>query len=93
MKPIQKSSSLKSLKIKNTKIAVVLSRFNEEIGRSLLLGTQQGLRESGIAESDIHVFEVPGAFEIPLAALTAARSRRYGDCLLGRRDTGRHTPF
>jgi len=74
---LKKSSSLKSLKIKNTKIAIILSRFNEEIGRSLFRGAKLGFRESGVVESDIHLYEVPGAFEIPLAALTAARSGRY----------------
>jgi len=59
------------------KIAIILSRFNEAIGRALLKGAREGLRESGLGEQEIHLFEVPGAFEIPLAALTAARSRRY----------------
>jgi 6,7-dimethyl-8-ribityllumazine synthase len=75
---IKKSSSLKTnLNIKKVKIAIVMSRFNEAISRALLKGAQEGLRECGIAKKDIPLFEVPGAFEIPLAAQAAARTGRY----------------
>jgi len=74
---LQKSSSLKSLKVKKLKIAIVMSRFNEAISRALLKGAITGLLESGVAEKDIGVVEVPGAFEIPLTALTAARSKKF----------------
>jgi 6,7-dimethyl-8-ribityllumazine synthase len=75
---LQKSSSLKHhLKIPKAKIAIVVSRFNETITKALLVSAQKGLKEAGIPEKSIQVFEVPGAFEIPLAALEIARSKAY----------------
>ena len=52
------------------KIAIVASRFNSEITDRLLAGAQEALR--GVA--DVTLVQVPGAFEIPLAAKRAALS-------------------
>lgn len=75
---IQKSSGIrKDLKAKKVKIAVIMSRFNGNVARALLRGALQGLREAGVRESDTRVVEVPGAFEIPLAAKAAAKSGKF----------------
>jgi 6,7-dimethyl-8-ribityllumazine synthase len=55
------------------KIAVVASRFNPEITERLIAGAQEALR--GVA--DVTLIHVPGAFEIPLMARTAALSKRF----------------
>jgi len=57
--------------------AVVASRFNPEIVDRLMAGAMDGLKEAGCDERDVAVIRVPGAFEIPLAVLHAAKSRRY----------------
>ncbi len=57
--------------------AVVASRFNPEIVDRLLIGAKEGLKEAGCDERNIAIIRVPGAFEIPLAVLRAAKSRRY----------------
>ena len=54
-----------------------MSRFNEEITTRLLSGAKDALRRAGIAERDIHVEWVPGAFELPVAAEAAAASERF----------------
>nr|WP_290669635.1 6,7-dimethyl-8-ribityllumazine synthase [Ardenticatena sp.] len=59
------------------KIGVVVARFNDFITRSLLDGALSALRRHGVAETDIHVVWVPGAFEIPVAAQQMAQSGRY----------------
>lgn len=59
------------------RIGIVCSRFNEFIVESLLQGAVRGLRRHGVAEADIDVAWVPGAYEIPLAARTMAESGRY----------------
>lgn len=59
------------------RFAVVYSRWNEELTTSLRDGALRALKEAGAAESDIEVFVVPGAFELPLAAQTAAESERF----------------
>ncbi|MEE9515242.1 MAG: 6,7-dimethyl-8-ribityllumazine synthase [Candidatus Brocadiales bacterium] len=56
---------------------LVVSRFNEFLTRKLLEGAQDCLLRHGVKERDIDVCWVPGAFEIPSAALTLARSKRY----------------
>ncbi len=74
---MKKSSSLKSsFSLSRVRIAIVMSRFNEEISRALLKGARKGLIESGIAEKFIEVLEVPGAFEIPLVAQTLAKQKK-----------------
>lgn len=59
------------------KVAIVWSRFNESITRSLLKGAERGLREAGLADGSIRALEVPGAFEIPVAALRAAETKTF----------------
>lgn len=59
------------------RIAIVVSRFNEDVTSGLLLGARAELRESGIEVPDDAVFEAPGAFEIPLIAQSLARSGHF----------------
>ena len=59
------------------KIAIAISRFNDTIGLELLRGAQTALRMHGVAESDVDVAWVPGAFELPLIARKLADSRNY----------------
>jgi 6,7-dimethyl-8-ribityllumazine synthase len=59
------------------KVAVVVGRFNQLINARLLEGCVAELSHRGIAADDVHVAWVPGAFEIPLAAASLARSGRY----------------
>jgi 6,7-dimethyl-8-ribityllumazine synthase len=59
------------------RFAVIVSRFNEEITGGLLAGAREALAEAGVRGNDVSVFEVPGAFEIPLAAKYAAESGQF----------------
>ena len=59
------------------RFAVVVSRFNEEITEGLLKGARQALIEAAVADSDITVMRVPGAFEIPVTALRAAETGQF----------------
>lgn len=59
------------------RVAVLSARFNPTITDPLRDGAVQALREMGAAASRISVFDVPGAFELPLAAKTAAASGRF----------------
>jgi 6,7-dimethyl-8-ribityllumazine synthase len=59
------------------RFAVLAARFNGQVVDRLLDGAVQGLTSCGVAEDDITVAWVPGAFELPLAALHAARSGRF----------------
>jgi len=59
------------------RVAVLCARFNPAVTDGLRDGAVQALREMGAAASRISVFDVPGAFELPLAAKAAARSGRF----------------
>lgn len=55
--------------------AIVVGRFYEELADRLVAGAQRGFADAGEGPAD--VFDVPGAFELPLAALYLAETRRY----------------
>jgi 6,7-dimethyl-8-ribityllumazine synthase len=57
--------------------AVVVSRFNGEITNDLLGSALAELEDAGVARNAVIVVLVPGAFELPLAALALAKTRRY----------------
>ena len=59
------------------RVGIVAARFNEFITTKLLSGALDTLRRHDVAENDIAVAWVPGAFEIPLAASKMASSGRY----------------
>src|SRR5687767_5078496 len=58
------------------RIAIVVSRFNDFVTERLLAGAREALRESGVAETDIVLLRVPGAFEVPIAAQRVAETGR-----------------
>jgi len=59
------------------RIALLRSAFNAEGVAGLLAGARTALLKSGVAGRDITIVEVPGAFELPLAAAAAAHSGRF----------------
>lgn len=61
----------------NVKIGIVAARFNEFITSKLISGAVDGLKRHNVAEEDISLAWVPGAFEIPLIAGKMARSGKY----------------
>ncbi len=59
------------------RLAVVVARFNELITERLLQGALDTAREHGVADHNLDVAWVPGAFELPLAARALAETGRY----------------
>ncbi len=57
--------------------AIVVGRFNSFITESLLSGAVDTLKRHGVAESNLTVVKVPGAYEIPLALQRLAVSKKY----------------
>ena len=55
--------------------AIAVARFYEELADRLVAGAQAAFAEAGAGEAD--VFDVPGAFELPMAAKLCAESGRY----------------
>lgn len=66
---------------KRVNLAIVVSRFNEEICENLLRGAVQVLEQAGLSKSQFDIFRVPGAFEIPLVAQKCAGQKKYAAVL------------
>jgi 6,7-dimethyl-8-ribityllumazine synthase len=59
------------------RFGVIAARFNEAISKKLVDGALGAFAERGVAASSVEVHWVPGSFELPIAALALARTRRY----------------
>ena len=62
---------------KGMKFGIVASRFNDFIRGRLIEGAIDTLIRAGADEKDIHIYKVPGAFELPLTAKKLAKSARF----------------
>jgi 6,7-dimethyl-8-ribityllumazine synthase len=58
-------------------VAIVVAKFNGEITSKLLASALEELDRIGIERRRLLVAPVPGAFELPLAAMALAKTRRY----------------
>jgi len=58
-------------------VGIVVSRFNGAVTGKLLEGALSELDTLGVARDAITVMPVPGAFELPIAAMALAKTRRY----------------
>ena len=58
------------------RFAIVVARWNDFVTTRLLAGAREALAEAGVADADIDVVWVPGAFEIATAARQVAIRRR-----------------
>jgi len=74
--------------------AVVVSTFYEDLAQRLVNGATEAFAEHEVSPASVHAFEVPGAFELPLAAKWCAESGRFaGVACLGvviRGETGHY---
>lgn len=66
-----------SLQGAGLRIAVVTARFNEFVTERLHAGARDCLLRHGVDAGAIDSVWVPGAFELPLAALTLAQTGKY----------------
>lgn len=65
------------MSVATPRLAVIRSRFNEDITLGLECGVVEALGENGIELSSKDIFAAPGAFELPLMAARLARTGRY----------------
>ena len=54
--------------------AIAVARFYEELAERLVAGAQRAFAEAGAGAAEVH--DVPGAYELPLAALYLAQTGR-----------------
>jgi 6,7-dimethyl-8-ribityllumazine synthase len=62
---------------KGMKFGIAASRFNDFICGRLIDGAVDALKRAGADDKDIHIYKVPGAFELPLIAKKLAKSGRF----------------
>jgi 6,7-dimethyl-8-ribityllumazine synthase len=58
-------------------VGIVVARFNGELTSALLTRALDELERAGVGREAVTVIPVPGAFELPLAAMALAKTRRY----------------
>src|SRR5271155_1764800 len=73
-KPVKTTGGLSAAGLR---IGVVVSQFNAFITDRLLAGALSALERAGAEEKQIQVVQVPGAFELPLAAKKMAASGNF----------------
>ena len=59
------------------RFAIVRAVFYDDLAERLTAGARRGLEENGVGADSVDVYDVPGAFELPLAAKICAESGRY----------------
>ena len=62
---------------RNLHVALIVSQYHRDVTDRLRQGAMAGLQQAGTDAEDVEVVEVPGTFEIPLAARCAAESGRF----------------
>jgi 6,7-dimethyl-8-ribityllumazine synthase len=58
-------------------VAIAVSRYNGALTNRLLVRALEALDEAGVTPDAITIVPVPGAFELPLAAMALAKTRRF----------------
>jgi 6,7-dimethyl-8-ribityllumazine synthase len=58
-------------------VGIVVSRFNGDVTGGLLTSALDELEVRGVGSDSITVMPVPGAFELPIAAMALAKTRRF----------------
>ncbi len=61
----------------NRRVGIVVARFNGDVTTAMLQSALAELEERGVARDSVTVMPVPGAFELPLAAMALAKTRRF----------------
>ena len=57
--------------------AICVATFYEDLAERLVNGAVEAFSEQDVAPTSVHTYEVPGAFELPLAAKLCAESGRF----------------
>ena len=66
---------VRSIKKNRSRIAIVASSFNDYITKGLLKACLMELQRQGLTEAQVTTVWVPGAFEIPIAAVRLAQRK------------------
>jgi 6,7-dimethyl-8-ribityllumazine synthase len=59
------------------RFGIVAARFYDDLAENLVDGARRALRDCGVRDEDIGVFDVPGCFELPLACANLIVTDRF----------------
>ena len=71
---MQTKIDFENISAEDFRFAIVVARWNEELTSRLEAGAVEALTKSGASRNVVEIFRVPGAFELPVAAMKAAES-------------------
>jgi 6,7-dimethyl-8-ribityllumazine synthase len=57
--------------------AICVATFYDDLAERLVNGATEAFAEAAVSPASLHTYEVPGAFELPLAAKLCAESERF----------------
>jgi 6,7-dimethyl-8-ribityllumazine synthase len=63
--------------VPGTRFALIAARFNAPLVEQLVAGAQAALRKAGASDADVELHWVPGAWELPAAALWLSSTERF----------------
>lgn len=72
---IKRNFNTNDVNVENKKVAIIVAEFNKEITESLKEGALRGFKENNL--TDVEVFYVPGAYEIPFIGKLLAKKNCY----------------
>jgi 6,7-dimethyl-8-ribityllumazine synthase len=70
-------TKIRSATMAETRFAICVGNFYADLAEKLVKGAKSEFAKDGVGEDRIEVFEIPGAFELPLAAHYCAVSGRF----------------
>lgn len=73
---IKKTQDSKFKILDSTKIGIVVSSYNSDVTFPMRDGAIQTLKDAGVKEKNIFIFEAPGGFEIPIICQKAIKSKK-----------------
>ena len=76
-RPSVKSASQRKVSAQGLRVLILSAEFNALVVDGLVAGARKALRGMGAAPGSVELVQVPGAFELPLAAAVAARAGRF----------------
>lgn len=62
---------------RDLRLLIVAARFNEIVVEPLVRGALDAFKRHGVAERQIEIVRVPGAFDIPVVVKKLAQAKRY----------------
>ena len=77
--PKKERFSVKDFDVYGARFCIISARFNEDICNNLVAAARKTLRDFGIRDSDIELLQVPGAFELPIAAQRVSKRAMEGE--------------